>query len=116
MHSLDELSLAVHGLPFRVAQAMHTAFAYGSFRLGPKSYENDLTVCPIAAAAKVAGVWRGGAPTEDGPEWGTPDEPCFEVEEFAAWFDLCCEDEGLDAALQRVRGELLLRLRSRAAA
>ena len=116
MDSLHHLSLAVHGLPPRIARSMHLALTYGSFRIGPKSWENDLTVCPVAAAAKVAGVWRDRAPMADGPEWGTPEEPGFEVEEFAACFDICCEDEGLDAAVHRVRGELELRLAARPAA
>ena len=116
MDSMGQLSLAVHGLPLRVARAMHIALTYQHCRIAPRSWENDLTVCPVVAAAKAEGIWENGGPTRNGPEWGTPDAPCLEVEEFAAWFDICCEDEGLDAALDRVRWELLLRLRVRAAA
>lgn len=116
MDSLAQLSLAVYGLPTRIATSMHVALAHGSFPIAPRSYENDLTVCPIVAAAKVAGVWQDRAPTPAGWEWGTAEAAAPEVEEFAAWFDICCEDEGVEVALDRVRGELELRLRARAAA
>ena len=116
MDSMEMLSLAVHGLPLRVARAMHIALTYQHYRIAPRSWENDLAVCPVVAAAKAEGIWENGAPNENGLEWGTAEQPTLEVEEFAAWFDICCKDEDLDAALDRVRGELLLRLRARAAA
>lgn len=106
MYQCSDLSLATRALPACVARPMRVALDTGGFRFGPKSYENDLTVCPITAAAKLAGVWSQGAIIDGHPDWGTPDGPSEAVEDFAAYFDLCCEGFGLDAALETAREAL----------
>jgi hypothetical protein len=57
----------------------------------------------------MAGAWVDGG-IHGRPEWGTPEEPGPAVEEFAAWFDLCCGEHGLDQALEIVESELALGL------
>jgi hypothetical protein len=82
---------------------MKIALDSGRFRIGAMSYETELAVCPIAAAAKTAGVWVEGSPRAGGPTWGTEGGPSHEVEDFVAWFDIVAEHTGLDVALADVR-------------
>jgi hypothetical protein len=42
------------------------------------------------------------------PAWGTPEEPSPEVEEFAAGFYICAEEQGLDHALTVVASALCI--------
>jgi hypothetical protein len=99
------LRLAAGSLPDAVALWTHRAVRSGWFPLGHGSYDGA-TVCPIAAGAKLAGIWEDGAIASGHPDWGDPDRPSEEVEEFAAWFDLVAEDEGLGRAINIAQGEL----------
>ncbi|MBA2765239.1 MAG: hypothetical protein H0U42_11220 [Thermoleophilaceae bacterium] len=102
-----ELGFAVGGLPRSVARWMDIALRSGWFNFGYGSYEGDRgTRCPIAAAASLAGVWNDGAISVGQGEWGSPDGPSPEVEEFAAWFDLCSAEDGLDTAIAVVKRTL----------
>lgn len=49
---------------------------------------------------------RGAMPRR--PAWGTPEEPSPEVEEFAAGFYICAEEQGLDHALTVVASALCI--------
>lgn len=106
MHERENLLLAIHHLPRDIRRWLAVALISSRQRIGAFSYANDLAVCPIVAAAKAAGVWNGDHVAPGNPVWGTPDGPSSEVEEFAAWFDLCCEDNGLTATVETVRGAL----------
>lgn len=75
----------------------------GDYNIGAGTWQSELAVCPLAAGALWAGVWEDGAITDGAPDWGTPDGPSAEVEEFAAWFDICADDDGLDVAVEVVR-------------
>ena len=101
-----ELREAVAGLPGSVSTAMTFALRSGWFTVRPCGYESDAGVCPFAAAAPVAGVWRDGHAAAGGPDWGdetTPNPRCFE---FAVCFDVYSMEAGVDRAVQVVRGEL----------
>jgi hypothetical protein len=63
-------------------------------------------VCPVAAAAKLAGAWGAGGLNPGWEHWGDPDDPSFQVEEFAAYFDLCSEDQGVEFAIAVISQEL----------
>lgn len=106
METRENLTLAIHGLPGDVRHWLGVALTSGRHRIGAASYDSHLTVCPIVAAAKEAGVWNGGGVTPGNPNWGTADGPSPEVEEFAAWFDLCSADKGLAATIETVREAL----------
>ena len=106
MDEREDLLLAIQHLPGEIRAGLSIALATGRHRIGAFSYANDLTVCPIVAAAREAGVWNGDHIAPGNPAWGTPEGPSPEVEEFAAWFDLCCEADGIAATLERVRGAL----------
>lgn len=47
----------------------------------------------------MAAFWSGGAIAGGHPSWGTPEAPSAAVEDFAAYFDLCSAEEGLDRAI-----------------
>lgn len=92
-------------LPSDVAVWASRAIRSGWFSLAAGTYENGGpggSVCPIAAAATMAGAWSNGAITEGHEAWGTPEGPSLEVEDFAAYFDLCAADAGLDYAIRLV--------------
>jgi hypothetical protein len=106
MHQREELLLALRHLPDDVRAWMRIAIASGRHRIAPFSYANDLTVCPIAASAREAGIWAGDHIPPGHPAWGTPDGPSLEVEDFAAWFDLCCERHGVASTVSLVHQAL----------
>jgi len=114
VNSERHLIAAVRALPADIAAPLRVALEQGEFRIGAFSYETELAVCPIAAAAKVAGVWHGGCPQLSGPPWGTEDCPSPEVEEFAAWFDICAEERSLEQAIAIVWAALRRHPRIRA--
>ena len=81
---------------------MSRALRSGWFSLTAGTYESGgpgASVCPITAAAKMAGAWADGAIAERHEAWGTPGGPSPEVEDFAAYFDLCVEEASLDRAI-----------------
>lgn len=117
--NMDEhgnLLRAIEHLPEDIRGWLRAALANGRYRIGAFSYANDLAVCPIVAAAREAGVWDSDHITPGNPDWGTPDGPSPEVEEFAAWFDLCCEDNGVTATVETIREALEISLTARVAA
>lgn len=104
-----ELRHAIRRLPPEVAVWMSRALRSGWFSLTAGTYESGgpgASVCPITAAAKMAGAWADGSIAEGHEAWGTPDEPSSEVEDFAAYFDLLADDAGLHRAIKIVRAEL----------
>lgn len=97
-----DLIAATVGLPLTIRSWMWRAIRSGWFRLEPGEYEGDNAVCPITAAATMAGVWDDGAVRSGSSEWGDSTGPTPAIEEFAAWFDLVAEAHGATAALQIV--------------
>jgi hypothetical protein len=88
---------------------MRRALDGGWFDIGPGTYDGGPggTVCPIAAAAKLAGAWEDGTLRPGWNSWGTPDGPSQLVEDFAAYFDLYAAEVGLEPALALVMDSLL---------
>jgi len=104
-----ELQRAALDLPGDVAFWMGRALRTGVFQIQSGAYGSGLpgdVVCPIAAAAAIAGVWLDGALLPGNPRWGTPTGPSTKVEDFAAYFDLCAEEMGTEAAIRIVRDTL----------
>lgn len=100
---VDELRQATLGLDTHVACWLVQALSSDWFHIEPGAYEHDDpggAVCPTVAAAKMAGIWRGGQILPGDPAWGTPEGPVAEVEDFAAYFDLCAEDLGTTQAIE----------------
>lgn len=102
----SDLDRATRELPPTMRVWVAYGLTSGMHRIAAFSYENDLTVCPIAAAAKSAGIWVDGGIAPGHPEWGTPDEPSEQTEEFAARFDICTREVSIDVALATVREAL----------
>src|SRR4051794_31961758 len=71
MYEQEALGAAARALPGVIASWMQIALEDRKYRIGPYAYETDLTVCPIVAAAKVAGIWHEGVLVEGHPAWGT---------------------------------------------
>ncbi len=85
---------------------MELALRSGWFELRAGRWESPSGVCPIVAAAKVAGIWRDGHCAAGGPDWGDEDAPSEPMMTFAVCFDLHAEDVGLVAAIQTLREAL----------
>jgi hypothetical protein len=103
----DELRGATLALSPTIRLWMGRALRSGWFHFCSGTYSAADFACPFAAAAQMAGVWVGDGIREGlESEWGPADEPSDEVEEFAAWFDLCTEECGIAVALELVSGEL----------
>lgn len=97
-----ELRAAIRLLPGDLALWMYRALRSGWFSIEAGAYQDGGpggAVCPIAAAATMAGAWVEGGIAEGHEAWGTPEAPSPEVENFAAYFDLCAEEIGLDEAI-----------------
>lgn len=104
-----ELRRAALNLHPDVARWVILALDSGWFRIEAGAYEHGApggAVCPIVAAATMAGAWRDGHLLPGNEAWGRPDRPSQEVEDFAAYFDLCAEELGTTAAIDTVRGAL----------
>lgn len=104
---IDELRGAALTLPIDVSRWVIRALDSDWFRIEPGAYERGGAgggVCPIVAGATLAGIWRDGRLLPGNPVWGTPERPADEVEEFAAYFDLCAEESGTAQAIEAVRG------------
>jgi hypothetical protein len=97
----SELRLSARRLPSDLRLWMRRALESGWFDIGPGDYDGGPggTVCPITAAAKLAGAWEDGAVAPGWDSWGTPDGPSERVEDFAAFFDLCTQDSGVEYAI-----------------
>lgn len=103
----SELRGAAISLPAGVRVWIDRALRSGWFEIGPYAYQgDDGTLCPIAAAGKMAGVWSDGAIAAGNPEWGTPEAPSDPVEDFAAYFDLCVQERGLAEVVELVQDAL----------
>ena len=102
------LRLSTRRLPGDLRLWMSRALDSGWFDIGPGDYDGgaDGTVCPIAAAAKLAGAWEDGAMAPGWDSWGTPDGPSELVEDFAAYFDLHAAEIGIEPALALVKQAL----------
>lgn len=106
---IDELQRAALNLHTDISRWVIRALDSDWFRLEPGAYEHSGPggpVCPIVAAATLAGIWRDGQLLPGNPVWGTPEHPANEVEDFAAYFDLCAEAVGTAQAIETVRGAL----------
>ncbi|MGH2965110.1 MAG: hypothetical protein ACRDMH_06990 [Solirubrobacterales bacterium] len=105
---MTRLRLAIFNLPPSVAYWLACAMRSRSFRIGAGSYEDPEsgTVYPVVAAAKLAGAWVSGELTAGHPDWGAPNEPALEIEDFAGYFDLCAEELGIAEAIDIVRRTL----------
>jgi hypothetical protein len=106
MMFVDELRRAALNLDPNVARWVIHAVDSGWFRIEPGAYEHGGpggAVCPIIAAATIAGIWRDGRLLPGNPVWGTPERPANEVEDFAAYFDLCAEHSGSATAIETMR-------------
>ena len=106
MDEREELLLALYRLPADIRTWLRAAIGLRAHRIAPFSYANDLTVCPIVAAAQEAGVWMGDHVAPGHAAWGTPEGPSLEVEDFAAWFDLACEHHGVASTIELLQREL----------
>ncbi|MBK5233602.1 MAG: hypothetical protein JJE13_11560 [Thermoleophilia bacterium] len=84
------------------------ALRSGWFHIEPGHYDGRPRggVCPVTAGAILAGIWADGRLKPGFPEWGTEDEPNSEVEDFAAYFDLCSEELGTEQSLWLAQEEL----------
>lgn len=95
-----ELRLATLRLPRGPALWVRRALKSGWFVIEPGDYEGSGgEKCPAIAGATMAGVWHDGRLLAGHPEWGSPNSPSPELEDFAAYFDLCAEELGTAAAL-----------------
>lgn len=95
----QELADATIALSDEIASAMLAALESGDYSIGATTFESELAVCPIVAAAKTLGIWINGGVAAGNPVWGTGDEMSSDVEEFAGWFDLCAQEQGLHVAI-----------------
>jgi hypothetical protein len=105
----DELRRAALNLHPSVRWWMIRALDNDWFRIEPGAYEDVGSrgaMCPIVAAATLAGIWWDGRLLPGNPVWGTPERPANEVEDFAVYFDLCAEDSGTGQAIETVREAL----------
>jgi len=105
----EELRCAALNLPTDVARWVLRALNSDWFRIEPGAYEEGGpggAVCPIVAAATMAGIWGEGKLLPGNQAWGSPKCPTSEVEDFAAYFDLCAEESGTPTAIDTVRAAL----------
>lgn len=114
----SELRTAADGLPPAIRVWLSRALRSGWHQIGPGTYEDHGSdrMCPIVAAAKMAGVWGERGLRAGHPTWGTIDSPSPAVEEFAAYFDLCAEEIGTEVALEVVMEALAPQATQRASA
>ena len=105
---IEGLREATGRLPRNIQAWVSAAIQSDFFDIRGGVYEDRPSgaVCPVAAGAMLAGVWGDGRPKVGNPEWGTPDEPSDEVEDFAAYFDLCADALGVEGALEIVLDSL----------
>ena len=103
-----QLRHATRSLPSGVARWTSRAVGSGWFHIAPGAYDDDGSgaVCPIVAAAIMAGVWADRGLLPGHAEWGDASGPSESVADFAAYFDLCAEELGTVEALDVVRDEL----------
>lgn len=99
---IRELRRATSALPPSVRRWIGRAIDSGWFRIERGAYDGGGpggSVCPFVAAAIMASVWSDGRVLPGNPDWGAPLGPTPEVEDFAAYFDLCAEWTGTSMAM-----------------
>jgi hypothetical protein len=103
-----ELRRAVRALPADLRRWMAVALRQRKFAIcsGQWQGSDDESMCPVAAAADLAGAWGSDGIAPGWAAWGGPDGPSEAVEDFAAWFDLLSGETGLGRAVLVVRFEL----------
>ena len=108
MTYITQMIQATHNLPKGPKSWIGRALRSGWFKITSGTYDGgtERGVCPVAAGAILAGIWENGRPRPGHPEWGTEDEPSLEVEDFAAYFDLCAAQIGTEETLRIVQREL----------
>lgn len=112
----NELRRAALNLHADVSRWVLRALDSDWFRIESGAYEHGGAggaVCPIVAAATLAGIWRDGQLLPGNPTWGSPEGPTNEVEDFVAYFDLCAEASSTAEAIETVRRALVAMLRPR---
>lgn len=104
----SELRVATLGLPPTIRVWLGRALRSGWYAIGSGAYDGGDSgrVCPIVAAATMAGLWGPEGLRNGEAAWGTPGGPSDAVEEFAAYFDLYAEERGTRAAVAVVTDEL----------
>jgi len=105
-HAEFDLRQAVTFLPEPVRRAMLLGLRSGWYVIKAEGYESPTGMCPLVAAAKIAGVWRDGHAADGGVDWGDetrPNKRCFE---FAVAFDLYAGEVGTAVAVDVVLAEL----------
>ena len=104
----ERLIQATQNMPPATKVWISRALRSGWFDIEPGDYDGRPRggVCPYTAGAILAGAWADGRPKPGYPDWGPENEPCSEVEDFAAYFDLCADELGTDRALQIIQEEL----------
>jgi len=107
--ALLSLRDATAALPLPVASHMLEALDSGRHRIGAFTFESQLAVCPVAAAAIEAGLWADGQVELPTPHWGGPDSPSETIMDFAGSFDWCALEHNLPTAIDEVRSELARR-------
>lgn len=115
----DELRLAAGRLPRGPARWIRRALTSGWFPIQAGAYQGPgSSMCPAAAGAAMAGLWRGGRLRPGHPEWGSQEGPSGPIEDFAAYFDLCVEEigsaEAMAVVLEALEENAPVRPRSRA--
>ena len=99
MNAMSSLVRDTLRLPPPVRRAMRFAVRSGWFEIEAGVWESETAVCPIVAAGKVAGYWRGRHLADGGPEWGDQERPSPALMAFAVSFDVCAEEIGTAAAI-----------------
>jgi len=107
--ALLSLREATAALPLPVAGHMLAALDSGRHRIGAFTFESQLTVCPVAAAAIEAGIWADGHVELPTPHWGGPDSPSEAFMDFVGSFDWCALEHDLPTAVDEVLAELARR-------
>jgi hypothetical protein len=100
MNARGTLRIAVRNLPPVVQYWIGAALRSGRYRIGYLRYETDLTVCPVVAGAKMAGIWNAGGVLPGNEEWGTSEGPAKRVWEFVVAFDACADKHGTGEAVE----------------
>src|SRR5947209_20412218 len=100
MDECQELRVATKRLPHAVSYWIGAALRSGRYRIGYKSFETDLTVCPVVAGAKMGGVWHDARLLPGHDEWGTPNAPAEEVWNFIVAFDWFADRHGTTEAVR----------------
>jgi len=86
--------------------ALWSAIESGEFSFIAGDYDDGGgRLCPLAAAATVAGVWDSQTRSPAHEAWGI-EAPSAEVEDFAAYFDLASDETSVQWSIALVSREL----------